>query len=303
MKAFFLTTKTNDCTNHVEAWNSVSSEPAIHLTFEHRGGGIRADGALLHRMREESPDVLFYIGAHDAPGNPKFATLRAMRDVAPFIHLCSDAADKPWWSMLMHYARGGCFTLQVALDGGSDEVPVPMYRTLTPVDARPFATEVGRDIRYGFSGSVGRGNIRSEMVRALEWFRKLNVRPRDIDVDSYEAHARFMRRCQIILNFSWTGSSRTHHIKGRVLEAGFAGCALLEHEDSPIGKWLPPNCYIPWRDVQHVGELVETLSDERIERSAFHLSQAVRAKYGAARIYGEILEQAGVGHPLSRPAA
>lgn len=304
MKALFLTTRTNDCSNHVRAWDSVSYESAVHLTYEHRGGGIKDDQGLHDAMVRESPDVMFWIGANSAPGNPKPSALRAMRSIAPFVNLVSDAADRPWWSPLKNYAKLECFDLQVALDGGVDDFPVEVLRTLTPVDARPFAAEVERDVQYGFSGSVGRGAPRSEIIRALEWFKGLHVRPRAGRAQelSYDDHARFMRRCQVVLNFSWTGTGHTHHVKGRVLEAGFAGCALLEHECSPIGDWFPEECFIRWRDVKHIAELVENLDDATIARAARRLAGFVRSRYGAARIYSEILEKAGVDLPLSRPA-
>lgn len=299
MKALFLTTKTVDCENHVRAWNSISREPAVHITYEHRGGGIRMDQKLFEQMQAAAPDVMFYIGANSAPGNPKPSTLRAMKSIAPFINLCSDAADRPWHNTLLNYRALGCFTLQVSIDGA--RIPQVDYATLTPVDAAPFANHLTRDIRCGFSGGVGKGSERSEIITALQWFKGLVVRPRDHS--SYDEHAWFTKRCRMLLNFSWTGTAKAHHIKGRVLEAGFAGCALLEHENSPLAEWFPEECCIRWRDAKHIAELLEDLDDETITTSARRLSEEVWSRYGAARIYGDILKRAHVHRPKPRPAA
>ena len=121
--------------------------------------------------------------------------------------------------------------------------------------------------------------------------------------DSYREHVQFMKRCRMIINISDTGSGQRHHVKGRILEAGFAGCALLEDAESPIGDWFPPDCYITYRDPRHAAELIEGLPDEAIDAAARALAAHVREHYGAAKIYGEIIERAGlVDHPFAQSA-
>lgn len=289
MRALFITTKTNETDNHVRAWESVYG-PAAHITFDHLG--IRNDWQFLEAAEREKPDIVFYIGANQAPGNPKPETLRALRKFAPTVLVCSDAADKPWHKVLGGYRFHNCFTLQVSIDGARS-APVDLA-TLTPVDSRPFdAIQPVRDIRFGFSGTVGRWNARSETILALEWFGGLKVRHRHSD-GSYEDHVGFLKRCQILLNMSFTGTQHAHHIKGRVVEAGFAGCALLEFAGSPIGDWFPEGCWFPFRDPHEAAEIVRSLSDAEIERSAAALSSFVREHYTPNKIYGSILEKAGV---------
>ena len=301
MRALFLTTKTSDCANHVNAWESAFGKPD-HVTFNHEG--IRNDHVLIEATRAAKPDIIFYIGAMKGLGNPRAETYQELRRVAPTVNFCSDAADTPWHPVLATYARLKCFDLQVSIDGAA-EAPVD-FTTLTPVDPRPFDIEVNnelrKDIRFGFSGSVGRWNGRSEIVKSLEWFGGLTVRHRQSG-DTYHDHARFMRRCRVILNISATGSGRRNHIKGRVLEAGWAGCALLESEGSPIGNWFPSDCYLTYRDPKEAADIVRDIDDATIDRYAKRLSEEVRTRFHPKIIYTDILKRAmGSGRGAIRQA-
>lgn len=295
-RALFLTTKTNDCTNHVQAWNAFSSVKAEHYAFDHRG--LNGDWRILEIAAESKPEIIFYIGACEAPGNPTVATFQALRAIAPMVNICSDAADRPWHKVLEFYRKRECFDLQVSIDGAK-EAPVDLA-TLTPVDAGPFAGQVRRDIRCGFSGTVGRWNQRSETVKALAWFGGLTVRARE-GLDSYDDHARFLKRCRMVLNISFTGTGHAHHIKGRVLETGWAGGCLLESEGSPIAEWFPEGSWVPYRDPPHAAHLIATLDDLTIERTAQRLSQEVRTRFSARTIYEGML--ARVDRTVARPAA
>lgn len=305
MRALFITTQTVDCINHVQAWNSFAPVPAIHLTFDHYA--IPNDWLLVEGARRTSPDVIFYIGPCKSRGTPKPNTFLELQGSGrssssqsiprtairiPLIHLCSDATDHPWHSVLEIYRKLRCFDLQVAIDGGHRDAPVDMA-TLTPIDPRPFVENYKRDIRCGFSGSVGHHSFRSEVINALKWLGGLTVRYR-VEKHDYQDHVHFMKRCRMMLNISYTGSSLAHHIKGRVLEAGFAGCCLLESEGSPIGEWFPDDCYVIWKDVKHAAELISDLDDLTIERTARRLSEEVCRNYTAVKIYGEILERIGL---------
>ena len=288
MKAMFVTTETCDTTNHVRAFESAFGE-VEHYRFDHTG--IRNDWKIIETAERVRPQAIFYIGANCAPGIPKPDTLKALRNIAPTVNLCSDAADSPWHSVLAFYRCNGCFDLQVSIDGAKDVVDLS---TLTPVDSRPFdAINVERDIRSGFSGTVGRWNSRSEMVLALKWFGGLTVRDREGD-GTYEDHVRFLKRCKILLNISITGSGRLHHIKGRVLEAGWAGCALLESDGSPINDWFPSDCYFLYRNPKEASDIIESISDEEILRAAKRLSEEVRKRFRPEQIYGEMLKRVGL---------
>lgn len=293
MKAFFYTTKTADCTNHVKAWESVYG-PCEHRRYEHRR--MRTDYSVVQAAQAYLPDAIFYIGAYKAPGNPTYSTFRSFREIAPTFNLCSDAADEPWHTPLDMYRKRECFDLQVAIDGGKNS-PAD-HSTLTPVDARPFEGEAKKDIRCGFSGSVGRWNARSEVMHALQWFGGLTIRDR-CHGDNYQDHVDFLKRCQILINASFTGSGHAHHIKGRVLEAGWAKCALLESKGSPIGEWFPDDCYFLYDGPVEAAEFIKGLKDAQIEHAAARLAEEVRAKYTASHIFEGMMQHVDFAQPRS----
>lgn len=285
MKALFYTTSSNECKNHVQAWNSFGE--STHLTY--KAHGIRNDWQMLEAAQDLKPDVVFWIGADQAPGNPRVETFRKVREIAPLVNLCSDAMDKPWHHFLKLYAKRECFDLQVSIDGAIDS-PVDLA-TLTPIDPRPFSGNVVRDIRCGFSGTVGRWNSRSELVNALEWFGGLTVRKRE-EHDGYDDHVRFLKRCQMLLNISYTGTGHAHHIKGRVLEAGWAGCVLLESKGSPIHKWFPEDCYIIYDGPKEAAAIIAELDDVTIQNTAKRLNEEVQNRFTPNIIYEMIVEKA-----------
>ena len=296
VRALFITTPTNDCDNHVAAWESFN-EPAARAIFI--PGGAPQDDEILARARSVRPDVIFYIGAVTGFGLPSVATLRALRDIAPTINLCSDATDAPWHQVLEYYKRQECFDLQVGIDGCAD-APVDLS-TVTPVDPRPFAGPgPERDILCGFSGTVGTRGIRARVVSRLKMANVLTLRRRSQGA-SYAEHVAFMRRCRSVVNVSATGSERLHHVKGRVLEAGWAGCALFEMARSPTRRFFPGGSFFAY---DHAQEIPAMLADERaLAQRAAQLAAHVRAHYTPAQIYGQMLERAGVDHPVAVAAA
>ncbi|SRR5713226_1845302 len=289
MRALWITTNTNETTNHVKAWESAYG-PTVHRTFDHMA--LRNDWMFLDWAREIRPSVVFYVGANLAPGNPRMDTLSELRSLAPTVLLCSDAADTPWHPVLRQYRKHNSFDLLVSLDGS--RTPFVDMTILTPVAPEFFSGDgQSRDIRCGFSGTVGRWNTRAETINALEWFGGLTVRRR-APTDGYEDHAAFMRRCRMVLNTSLTGSGQAHHIKGRVLEAGWVGCALLESAGSPIGEWFPDDCYFTWRDAVDAAAIIKDTSDEEITRRATRLAEEVRSRFTPMQIYGEVLKRIGL---------
>ncbi len=323
MMALFVTSATSDVDSLVRAWDCWQPVPSERVMFSHMGPPMYNE--ILTRARKISPDIIFYIGGAQGDGNPDVRTLCKLRKLAPSINLCCDAGDEPWHPLLRRYHAAGCFDLQVSLDG-IRAAPVDLV-TITPVDPRPWErskvlrSKWHRPIRCGFSGGVSavitsrtrrtRDTFkvrfqppitRDRVIHRLEADNFIVVRRRMKD-KSYSEHAGFVMSCQITFNTSASGSGRAHQIKGRVLESGWAGCALLEPEASPISKWMPEGSYFSYRDVIHAKELISDLTDEQIEESAAVLSQYVRANYHPRQIYGEILERAGVDYPVTIPTA
>jgi len=285
--ALFYTTQTNECINHIMAWDMLGTSE--HITYNHHN--IRNDFILPMSIERYRPDVVFYIGAAFGNGVPKFEALRQANSMVPMINLCSDAADKPWHEIMRRYRREECFSLQVAIDGAK-ESPADIA-TITPVNTFLFAGPNRKTIRCGFSGTVGKYNSRSEIVNSLEWFGGLTVRKRSVD-DGYQDHIKFLKSSEMLLNTSFNGSNSGHHMKGRVIEAGLAGCCLLEHVDSPFPDWFPEDCRIPYSHPKEVAEIIADMDKETIAATARNLNRVVLEKYKPSDIYGEILENVGI---------
>lgn len=288
-KALFITTQTNEVENHIAAWDAINDTAAVRVTFDHMG--LRNDWPPVEAAINASPDVIFYVGACGGRGTPVPSTLRRLRDIAPTVNICSDAADRPWHQLLRAYERDECFDLQVAIDGPSD-APVDLF-TLTPVDPALFK-QAERDIDVGFSGSLG-GDRTTTLADAIN--DGLIIHRKRTNVYGYGEHTRFMSRCKATINTSFTGSGQAHHIKGRVVEAGWAGCALLETMESPAHRLFPKGAIISYSDVGHV---IKGLSKSQVDDSAAILGEYTRENLHPAMIYGEILDRINVAHSFPR---
>lgn len=291
MKALFITTQTNDTHNHIDAWDSVSEIPAKRIYFNYLHG-VATDVYICNKVKGVGEiDVIFYIGAWSGGGIPNFETFRELRKIAPLISIISDAADKPWHKPIKIYREEECFDLQVGIDG-DPESPVDLV-TLTPVDGRLFdSIRVKKDIHCGFSGNVG--GKRGELLSMVGGRCLIRVRG-----DDYLDHARFLKRCRMILNCAYTGSGTRFHVKGRVVETGYTGATLLESIYSPVKHWFPKSSYLQYSDIDHLIDLIDTVSDEKIASCAELFSKIVRKKYSAGVIYGGMLEKVGVANPFS----
>ncbi|KKL94735.1 hypothetical protein LCGC14_1861670, partial [marine sediment metagenome] len=111
MRALFVTSATSDVDSLVRAWDCWQPDKSTRVKFPHMGEP--RDEEILAVAREMSPEVIFYIGANEGSGIPIVKTFLALRDLAPLINLCCDAADWPWHEPLNRYKKAGCFDLQV----------------------------------------------------------------------------------------------------------------------------------------------------------------------------------------------
>jgi len=239
----------------------------------------------------------FGIGGCDGnttTGFPTVGTFRKLRQIASIVNLIPDAGDfgSPWPAQIERYRVEECFDLHVGLDGCLNS-PVD-HVTVTPVNCRPFETTVEKDIRCGFSGGIG--GRRDSVLEALG--SRCEIRIRDSIFGDYYDHVHFLQRCHIILNTAWTGSGQYYHVKGRVLEAGWARSALLEQIYSPIRDWFPSDSYFSYADTDEAIRIIETTSDDDIEERAMRLARAVRENYHPREIYQGILNKLGVRYTL-----
>lgn len=332
MKALFVTSSTSDVDSLVSAWDCWQPDKSVRVKFRHMGES--QDNEILETARAMSPDIIFYIGANEGTGIPTVETFFALQALAPLVNLCCDAGDWPWHEPLKRYKEEGCFNLQVTLDGNR-EAPVDLVTVtpVDPAPYAQFIQRTIRCGFSGGVAPKERSVYKTSFARhppsQLTKKRPANALPawspshkKRMNVPSvgrairdqviwntgdvitvrrrtamapYSEHVAFLLSCQIIVNISASGTGDAHQIKGRVLETGWAGCALLESEGSPIAEWLPEGSYFLYHDTDHVKSLIDNLTDDEISRSANLLSQYVREHYHPRQIYGEILKY--VGHP------
>lgn len=298
IRALFVTTRTGDCDNHFSAWEYAYGK-ASRIT--HTPNGVKNDIAILKEANSLKPDVIFYIGAAEGPGVPDVKTFHELKNIATLVNMCSDAVDEGWHDTLREYRDEGCFNLHVSIDGAENSYID--HSTVTPINPEFFNTSIVRDIRCGFSGGFGSRNVfdyknhgsayRGRIIYRLEKLGLLKVRKRAA-IGEYSDHVSFMKRCKMIVNVSLSGSGIEHQIKGRVLESGWAGCALLESAGSPAINKFPKGSVIPFSGESEVIDIIRNISDGDIESSAKLLHEHVRNNYHPKLIYGTILKKVGI---------
>ncbi len=289
MKALFVTSEGQEPATVMSGW-SFWNEPCLRITFDITG--VKNDVKILEAAKDYRPDVIFYIGGHAGPGLPTIDTLRALRKCAKCINLVCDATDHPWHPPLIEYRKMECFDLSVGLDG-SLTAPVDMH-TVTPLDPRAYDTlpRPAKDIRCGFAGNQGYKTMRETLVSSLSKEGLLMVRPRSSAL--YSEYAMFMRHCEMVFNVPLTGSAEHLHIKGRVIESGLAGAALIEMNGSPADKWFPRESIFFYNTIDDARKIIKDSSKNEISDKAAMFSEIVRTKYSPQKIYGEMLSRVGL---------
>lgn len=282
MLALFLITGTPDCENKYRSLACLG-----HQVVTRRYDALPHDrhGELVDFARSIGPRVVVFLGAiekyHGAPV-PGPDVLCRLREIAPTIHLCGDASDKPWWEWLDLYDRRECFDAQVSMDG-SPNTPIAGFRNgmvrLTPVDPEPFAAMnwIDRSIACAFPGGQGHGE-RAALIEALR--SRLPGFIHRPPVGSYEDYCRFLGRCRIVVNSPMNGTGDSDHVKGRVVEAAFGGACLLERKGAPTSRWFRAGREIvEYRDPEHAVEIVRHLSEspaQAQEHAAWLRGAAIR---------------------------
>lgn len=300
-KALFVTVAAHELASPVNAWRN-SMGPAGHITYP--AIGPKNDEAILACAQGYKPDVIFYIGANGGKGLPRIETLQALRRVAPCVHYQSDVEDETWHFLLRTYIENDCFDLIISQTGVDN--PLIDFATLIAIDLTPYTTVApNKRIHCGFSGSyqslanyerdqkagVINRDGRGEVLHTLGGI--LSLRKRQV-VGSYVDYVEYIRDCRIMLNVSLTGMGDKHHVKWRVLEAAFAGCALLEMKDSPTSKWFPEDTYLQYDTIEEARSIIKGISYPEIDAIADKFKAHANQHYRPEKIYGNIIEKLGV---------
>lgn len=307
---------------HFESFTCLSQENTVDTyIYNHTLGqdnwasGGRLDNEIYEKAKSLSPDMMVYVGAcsGNIPSPGIFAKIR--NDVCPTVHFCSDAADEPWWGTLKNYDDAGSFSAQVALDGNKNW---PLHEkeitALTPIDPAhypdPIIPHADRKILFGFAGNPGSvsklkdGRVvgRRPMVASMMQFG-LKIRPRTPGlakiadaVATYKEAAAYMADTRIMPNFNQTGSFDRQHVKGRVVEAGWAGCLLLEPTGSPAKDWFEPGVdYMEYASMDEARGIHDMYRDKPEETQAFgmRLRKRVENEHGPKQFWNKIFKKVG----------
>lgn len=286
MKALFLTTYTP---NNDIFWRSL--ECAGWEVTPHRHDERSHHDGLLALARQIEPRMIVYVGALEWVGIsnpiPSPEILRSLRDAAPTVLLCGDSSDGAWNALAEEYRARECFDVYVSMDGSERPGYVPK---LTPVDVRPYAPRPWdqRTVAVGYTG--GRGGEKGPIIDAIGAQHAGDAAPHD-------AMARFMCDCRIIVNAPRTGSGDADHVKGRVVETGFAGACLLERRNAAIARWFEPGFhYVEFSDASDAARMMQWISanDATARQIAQNLMERVVALHHPAVFWRDIAERAGV---------
>ena len=250
-----------DAVYHREIAAAVQASPDVreklhlgqfHLPRERVG----MDAQMISKAKEFQPDIMLYTSAWEGDFVPLNETLVELNSLAPLVHILYDGSDPPWWPQLKNFEDIGAFKLTVNIDGGfywpgggrkwndveGNTYSINGLTLLTPVHpayyqgvAIPF---MQRPYAVAYAGNHG-GWLRNWIVTKMH-DKGYFIKPRDDKYDSYGLFAKTLMQCRAVVNVPFTGSTATTHVKGRVVEAGWAGAALLEWKNDATRAWLTP---------------------------------------------------------------
>jgi hypothetical protein len=278
---------------HHQAGLMIQSNPEYLKLFQARQAHVprercAMDDDMLMEAKIGRPDAIVYISAWQEDFVPLNETLGELNSIAPVIHFLSDGADWPWWTQLKEFERRGTFSLTVNIDGshywpgGRDwpaegvDVTQPdgtkahidktnkSLTLLTPVDVSKFPT-VGmaygeRPYAIGYGGNNG-GHVRSVVVQRLQGIRGFAFKQRDMDQNSYGAYTDFLSHCRVSVSIPFTGTGMHRHVKGRILETGFAGATLLEWQNDATRAWFTPRFeFHEYSSIEECADMAEWLA-------------------------------------------
>jgi Glycosyl transferases group 1 len=298
VKSLVLSTSTNETTKYSDGLKRFGE--VLLLSYDQLG---HSESLMMSRAKEYAPDFVVYIGQRWGMQPSIAALARLNSSVAPMVHICSDAADPPWWALLQEYHYAGAFSLQVAIDG-SHKWPLAgsQMTALTPVDPAtfpPFKPHAERSVVCGYAGNPGSGNgsKRTGMLSALLEKKLIDLRIRSNLPFTYEAYCEYLGKARMSLNIAWSGTEATCQVKGRVVESGLAGCCLLETAGAPTSEWFRPGLdYLEYKDQFEAEQIIRRLENEPEATQAIGeaLRARVLAEHTPEKFWNRIFERIGL---------
>lgn len=287
------------------------------------------DKEMLLEAKIAEPDIIVYVSAWQGDFVPLNETLGELNQIAPVVHLLNDGGDHPWWPQLQEFERRGTFSLTVNIDGAQVWPGGPSWHEsdcslhnapalsagtcdcargfavsncmtlLTPLDIRAFTPPpfafIERPYAIGYAGNRS-GPFRDSVVARLQSVRGFAFRERDTSPHSYPEFVNFLKHTRVSVSVPFTGTGQSRHVKGRVLESGFAGCCLLEWANDATRAWLTPRHeYWEYGSVEEAAELGEWLAHHPkiAEDTARALNARMWKEHAPTVFWGKVFERLG----------
>jgi len=251
----------------------------------------------LSHVKNYPPDVILYNSVITGPACPSIDTFKHLKESAPLIHICFDASCYDWHPVLEKYQEEECFSFIVNIDGNTNWLHTSKDLTLlAPIDPKGFKQVTykeysERPIHFGFCGGNG-SQQRREIIDALKEKEILTVRQREENLGSYQGYIDFLNSCKLILNMAQSGSGKSLQVKARVLEAGLAGCCLLEEKGSATSKWFTAGKdYIEYEDMSELKMWINYLKDQPFTawNKAINLNHKVKEDHNPKMFWKKVL--------------
>jgi hypothetical protein len=298
MHILILATHTSDCEKF---WLSAEAagHNVTHIIYDDRPHERQGEFVQMARDLEPRLKLIVYIGAIERYHNRPCLTpeiLKKLREVAPTVHICSDGCEQVWWDLLYQYDKVGCFDTQVSIDGET-ETPISKFRNgmvlLTPTDPRVFIYKPWeqRARIAGMSGTPGFGE-RANLIRTLRMKIGMPWKERE---GTYADMAKFLCDCRMTVNSPINGSGTKDHVKGRVIEAAWAGCCLFERKNRVTAGWFQPGeDYVEYDDPDDCISKIDWARRNDAEAKAIgeRLREAVMRRHSPDAFWSRVIQLA-----------
>lgn len=229
----------------------VNFAPDIHVTVV-RFSELSALCSILDAQR---PDLFVYFGHPDPSLITEPIAHKLKTTATPAVLILQDAHRPVWGHILGRFIHDGTFDLIVETTGND---AWPMRRqditTVFPVDHSQFGrprpwSERTRTI--GFAGT--HSSTRQQIFAGIKYDV---IEGQSQDDENYKTYVDFMKSCEFIINGATGPHVNIVHI--RSIEAGLAGCVLLEHTSTLLSKWFRPGVdYVEWTSKEELDAIMQ----------------------------------------------
>lgn len=282
--------------------------PAIYHYDEGKEAQHHYPGEVDFRIRrfvtEFTPDCVFYAGPAEGNCRPMTETFLWIKERAKLIAFICDGGCPGWHPAIKEYAEKNAFDLMVNGDANPDWPKRPQDFTTHGLIAphyyrRPVRWEQ-RPIKFG--AIIGLGSARRQ--KETYWLTAnagLELGLRSEKWGDYQAYADFMCKTKITVNYpEGGGEGKIFQLKYRVMEAGWAGCALFERENPITRSYLDPeNDYFEYQEVEDLKAKLDSIPDAEFKRRAENLHYKVTTKLRPEPVWQKMLTTVGFETQLS----